>query len=173
MSDLPKGPISWDDAAKLAPEYREVLSVEEFGHELHVNEHGTLRWVANPEKEQEIMDEFGASDLNQLFARGADKNDPRIRDLYKCMGYSLFGFWEVFYWEVNNPRAYKYLGRYAGVKKPIKRMTFQVCVDMDEDMDEEEFDELFDQYLESVADIEIDGKTVRNVRIYSDDRYSE
>jgi hypothetical protein len=168
MSDLPKGPISWEDAAKLSDEYAEVLATEEFGHELYIDDHGVLRWVKNYEKEQEIMDEFGASDLNQLFARGADKNDPRIRELYKHIGYSLSGFWEIFYWEVNNPQAYKYFGRNADTLTPIKRMKFQVWVDMDEDMDEDEFDELFDELLEPLEDVEIGGCSVRKVNIYAD-----
>ena len=169
MSDIPKGPISWDAAAKISPEYAEVLATEELGHELYVDDHGTIRWVANPEKEQEIMDEFSASDLNQLYINGARKNDPRIRELYKHIGYSLFGFWEVFYWEVNNPHAYKYLGRRARTEKPIKRMKYQVWIDMDEGMNEDDFDELFEEYLETVNDIQIGGSRVRNLKIYIDD----
>ena len=48
------------------------------------------------------MQEFGAKDLNDLFIKGANKNDPRIRELYRWIGYSIFGYWEVFYWDWNN-----------------------------------------------------------------------
>jgi len=117
VSELKEGPMSWEDAAAISEEYAEVLEREELGHELYVNEHGTIRWVADPEKEQEIMDEFGARDLNDLFMKGADKNDPRVRELYKHIGYSLFGFWEVFYWEVNNDCAHQYQGRKTDTKR--------------------------------------------------------
>ena len=73
-------------------------------------EHKTYRWKAYPEREKEIMDHFGATNLNDLFAKGADKNDPLIRELYRCMGYSLSGYWEIFYWEVNNEKADEWVG---------------------------------------------------------------
>jgi len=108
--DFPQGPISWEDAAKIADTYELVLSREEKdSHEIVLDKHSTLRWVANPDRENEIMDSFGAKDLNDLFTKGVDKNDPIIRELYKCIGYSLYGFWEVFYWEVNNERANEYV----------------------------------------------------------------
>lgn len=131
---LEAGPISWEAAAAISPEYAEVLETEELGHELRVDEYGTIRWVANPVKEQRMMDMFDAKDLNDLFMKGADKNDPRIRELYKHMGYSLFGFWEIFYWEVNNEIAYQYMGRKEGNKRRIR---FSVVVEMDKDVDEE------------------------------------
>lgn len=109
--DFPVGPISWVDAATIADIYELVLTREEqTGHEIHINEHGTLRWDANPDREKEIMDGFGAKDLNDLFMyKGFDKNDPIIRELYKCIGYSIYGFWEIFYWEVNNEYANEYV----------------------------------------------------------------
>lgn len=150
MSELKPGPISWEEAAVLEDIYAEVLETEELGHELYVSDHGTIRWVANPEKEQEIMDEFGARDLNVLFMKGANKNDPRIRELYKHIGYSLFGFWEIFYWEVNNELAYKYLGRKKGNKKRVK---FSVVVEVDNDTDEEDFKHCFTNYLDDGANM--------------------
>jgi len=104
------GPISWEDAGKIAADYELVLSREEKdGHELYIDEHDTLRWVEHPIRAQEIMDSFRAKDMNELFMNGADKNDPIVRELYKCIGYSLCGFWEIFYWEVNNERANEYV----------------------------------------------------------------
>lgn len=103
--------VSWEEAASMGEEYQEVLE-REFFHPLHIDEHGTLRWFPDPDREQEIMKQFGASDLNDLFGRcRADKNTDIIHELYKCMGYSLFGFWEVFYWEANNENANEYKGR--------------------------------------------------------------
>lgn len=102
------GPISWKAAAAISEDYEEVLERETI-HDLVVDEHGTIRWAECPAREKEIMNIFGATDLNDLFGRcRADKNDPLIRELYKCMGYSLYGYWEVFFWEMNNPRADEY-----------------------------------------------------------------
>lgn len=43
--------------------------------------------------------------LNHL---GYGKNSEVYRQLYRDMGYSLYGYWEIFYWEVNNPDANEY-----------------------------------------------------------------
>lgn len=101
--------ITWTEVANICEEYKEVLTCEEFGHKIIVDKNGTIRWEDYPSRAQEIMDQFGAKNLNDLFGRcGADKNDPIIRELYKCIGYSINGFWEIFYWEVNNDRADEY-----------------------------------------------------------------
>jgi len=142
MSDLKPGHISWMSAASISSEYKQVLKREHYGHELYVDKHNTIRWVKNPEKEKEIMEEFGASDLNDLFGRcRADKNDPRIRELYKHKGYSLFGFWEIFYWRVNNPCACEYKGRLAGEAETKKKVRYVVTVEVDEDADLELLEE--------------------------------
>jgi len=109
----PKGWISWEDAAKeMGEEYVDILEREFHDGELYVTPDGYVRWVEDPERAKEIMDSFGAKDLNDLFGRcRADKNDPIIRELYKCIGYSLYGFWEIFYWDVNNEDADEYRGR--------------------------------------------------------------
>jgi hypothetical protein len=39
---------------------------------------------------------------------GYDKNSEVYRKLYRDIGYSLEGYWEIFYWEVNNPIASEY-----------------------------------------------------------------
>ena len=86
--------------------YAEVLEQEIYhGHRIIRDNHGTMRWEQFPDREKEIMSIFGASDLNDLFSRGATKNNPLIRELYRCIGYSLSGYWEIFYWEWNNNSA--------------------------------------------------------------------
>ena len=121
MSEFTPGPITWEECAALSSDYEDVLTTEETGHNLYVDKHDTIRWEANPAKEQEIMNKFGAHDLNDLFGCcRADKNDPLVRELYKNMGVSLYMFWEVFYWEVNNERADEYCSRQM-VKKMIER----------------------------------------------------
>jgi len=96
--------VSRIEIALINDEYKDVMYGERFhNHNIITGEDGRLRWEADPEKEQAIMDEFGAEDLNDLFGRcRADKNDPKVRELYRWIGYSIFGYWEVFYWEVNN-----------------------------------------------------------------------
>lgn len=114
MNKLKAGPINWEEASKICDDYKDVLDTEYLGHQLYVDEHGTIRWEADPELEKIIMDEYNAKDLNDLFMKGAKKNDPIIRELYKHIGYSLYGFWEIFYWEVNNELAHEYKGRKSG-----------------------------------------------------------
>jgi len=146
VSKLKEGPISWSQAASIDSEYKLVLKREELGNELYVDKNGTIRWVANPEKEKEIMDEFGACDLNDLFGRcHADKNDPKIRELYKCIGYSLYGFWEVFYWRVNNSRASEYKGRLCNKPEVMKQVRYIVTIVVDEDADLELLEEALEE----------------------------
>lgn len=88
--------------------YAEIMRGEIHHNHIVVEtaESGTWRWKAYPERRIEIMQQFGAKDMNDLFARcGADKNDPLVRELYRCMGYSLSGYHEIFYWKVNHHKA--------------------------------------------------------------------
>jgi hypothetical protein len=86
--------------------YAEIIAGERaHDHRIIVDDHGTYRWEANHEMEEILMDHFGAKDLNQLFFNGAKKNDPLVRYLYRCMGYSLSGYHEIFYWDWNNEEA--------------------------------------------------------------------
>ena len=101
--------VSRKEVAAMDDIYKEMLAMEKHDHKIIMDDHGTLRWEADP-----VIDmvspggEYACLDLNQLFRNGARKNDPRIRELYRRMGYSLFGYWEVFYWEANNPQADEY-----------------------------------------------------------------
>ena len=81
-------------------------------HEIIEDEHGTLRWKEDP-KVREILDKrVNLNDLWYLFhTMEMDKNSEHVRKLYRDMGYSLSGYWEIFYWEVNNPIAKKYRGK--------------------------------------------------------------
>lgn len=51
-------------------------------------------------------------DLNKKWEewskRGLTKNSEEVRKYYRDIGYSLYGYWEIFYWEVNNPLASEY-----------------------------------------------------------------
>lgn len=113
-------PVTWSEAAALSEDYALILHTEMdlHSHELVKDSHGTLRWKADP-----LIDEMFSRrwfNLNDIMLsqykpiNGANpkippnpivKNDPLARELYRRMGISLFGYWEVFYWDVNNPNA--------------------------------------------------------------------
>lgn len=97
--------ISWVDASKVAENYEEVLRCEPMGHKLYTDEFGTIRWEPDADRVAEIFEEFGVDDLNGFARTGVHKNTDIYRELYKCIGYSLDGFWEIFYWEINNEDA--------------------------------------------------------------------
>lgn len=89
--------------------YREILDVEtHHGHVIIKDEHGTLRWKENPDV-RKLLKNISLNDLCPLLCcLGYDKNSEVYRQLYRDMGYSLFGYWEIFYWEANNPEASNY-----------------------------------------------------------------
>jgi hypothetical protein len=51
-------------------------------------------------------------DLNKKWEewtkKGLTKNSEVVRKYYRDIGYSLYGYWEIFYWDVNNPIASEY-----------------------------------------------------------------
>lgn len=89
--------------------YREILNKEAHHDHVIIKDGNTLRWKTNP---QVIVLLKGVS-LNYLCplltALGYNKNSEIYRKLYRDMGYSLYGYWEIFYWEVNNPDAKSYI----------------------------------------------------------------
>ncbi len=50
---------------------------------------------------------FDYGDLNRVmdnfYNNGLNKNSEEVRAFYRSIGYSLFGYWELVYWDVNNP----------------------------------------------------------------------
>lgn len=86
------------------------INEQHHDHKIIRDENGTLRWKENPSVRKAI--DTKRVDLNELLVLfhhlGYDKNSEVYRKLYRDMGYSLYGYWEIFYWEVNNPKAGKY-----------------------------------------------------------------
>ena len=77
-------------------------------HEVIEDEQGTLRWKSDPTV-REVLDRVNLNDIWMLFYKmGLTKNSEEVRKLYRDMGYSLSGYWEIFYWEMNNEDARKY-----------------------------------------------------------------
>lgn len=89
--------------------YQEIFEKESHhNHEIIKDEHGTLRWKRN-DRVDKLVDEVGLNGIMMLFYNlGLTKNSELIRKMYREMGYSLYGYWEIFYWEVNNSESDEY-----------------------------------------------------------------
>lgn len=77
-------------------------------HGIIQDKHGTLRW-----QKDDFIDKLTEDcNLNNIitgfYENGNNKNTESYRELYRRMGYSLEGYWEVFYWEANNELADQY-----------------------------------------------------------------
>lgn len=90
--------------------YREILDVEtHHDHVIIEDDHGTLRWEETP-RVRKFIDTYSLNDIiRTLYMLGYDKNSEVYRKLYRDMGYSLYGYWEIFYWEANNDEASEYV----------------------------------------------------------------
>lgn len=91
------------------PEYREILDTEtHHDHIIIKDSDGVLRWKENAQVPH-LLEKINLNHLIPLLKTlGYDQNSEIYRKLYRDMGYSLSGYWEIFYWEVNNPLAKKY-----------------------------------------------------------------
>ena len=88
---------------ELPKDYSEMMESESHHeHRIIEDEYGTLRW----EEDDFIIrfiDECSLNDIVMGFhSKGNGKNCEEYRELYRKMGYSLNGYWEMFYWEMNN-----------------------------------------------------------------------
>ncbi len=101
--------VSREEASSIAETYKEILDKEwHHDHEIIRDGHGTLRWRKDP-KVDEIINRGDLNDLWYLFyTMGLTKNSEEVRKLYRDMGYSLSGYWEIFFWEMNNEDAHLY-----------------------------------------------------------------
>lgn len=89
---------------------REILDVEtHHTHEIIKDKDGYLRWKENPTVNH-ILKNISLNELCPLLKTlGYGKNSEVYRKLYRDMGYSLYGYWEIFYWSVNNEDASDYI----------------------------------------------------------------
>jgi len=90
--------------------YREILDVEtHHNHQIIIDKNGTLRWKENLNVEH-FLKNISLNDLCPLLSNlGYGKNSEVYRKLYRDMGYSLSGYWEIFFWEGNNEDASEYV----------------------------------------------------------------
>ena len=73
-----------------------------------VDDNGVVRWKEDPAV-QDVLDRVNLNDIWMLFFKmGLTKNSEEVRKLCRDMGYSLSGYWEIFYWDMNNEDAHKY-----------------------------------------------------------------
>lgn len=95
--------------SNLPQDYVEMMKTESHhDHKIILDGHGTIRW-----KEDSFVRRFtDGCNLNNIIAgfhdNGNGKNSEIYRELYRKMGYSLSGYWEVFYWDMNNEDASDY-----------------------------------------------------------------
>jgi hypothetical protein len=92
------------------PEHIEILNTEtHHNHDLVLDKTGIVRW----KPDQGVCDKLNGINFNiiieEFLYRGLDKNCEEYRKMYRDIGYSLDGYWEIFYWEVNNPIAGQYI----------------------------------------------------------------
>ena len=83
--------------------YAEMMQLESHhNHKIIEDDHGIYRWLPNTDIEP-FMENISLNDLCPLLnLLGYDKNSEVYRKLYRDMGYSLSGYWEVFHWDWNN-----------------------------------------------------------------------
>lgn len=92
-------------------EYLEIFKKEyHHDHKIIKDKDDVLRWEADPLIEKLVtLDLISLNDLiPKMWAKGMDKNSEEYRELYRKIGYSLSGYWEVFYWDANNDDADSY-----------------------------------------------------------------
>lgn len=87
----------------------ELIFLNEAHHDHKIiDDRGILRWERNDDVNY-LVDSNDLNAIIKLFLLlGYDKNSEIYRKLYRDMGVSLWMYWEVFYWEVNNDKAQEY-----------------------------------------------------------------
>lgn len=101
--------------------YREILDCEiHHDHTIIETSMGTLRWEENPSVRR-LVDKCGLNELVELFYHlGYNKNSEIFRKMYRDMGYSLYGYWEIFYWEMNNEQSQDYIEERKSLNRDLK-----------------------------------------------------
>jgi len=89
--------------------YQEIFAKESHHtHEIQFNEDGIFHWKPN-QNVLRLKNSIGIDILvDFLESLGHDKNSEICRKFFRDMGYSLLAYWEIFYWETNNPIASEY-----------------------------------------------------------------
>ena len=89
-------------------DYKEMLQKEAHHQHEIIEINGVIRWKENADVRR-ILQRVSLNDLCPLLdVLGYGKNSEVYRKLYRDMGYSLSGYWEVFYWDMNNEECDEY-----------------------------------------------------------------
>lgn len=101
--------ITREEAAGKSEVYMIIFDTEcHHDHEI-VMDGDVLRWKANPTVRHLIDERIDLNYLINLFHQmGYGKNSEVYRKLYRDMGYSLSGYYDVFYWDANNAEYEQY-----------------------------------------------------------------
>jgi hypothetical protein len=88
--------------------FAEIMQKESHHNHEIVDEHGP-RWKGDTRVSKLVDDMGGMNNVVALmYSIGLNKNSEEWRKLYRDIGYSLYGYWEIFYWEMNNEDAADY-----------------------------------------------------------------
>jgi len=91
-----------EEVSAMTDGYDEIFKKESHhDHKIIEDDNGTLRWESN-DSIKYLFDKR-LIDLNEIAVHFSDKNSEVYRKLNRDLGYSLSGYWELFYWEINNP----------------------------------------------------------------------
>ena len=72
-------------------------------HEIIQDEEGILYWKPDENLCAEIEGKNINDNIFYFHSNGLDKNSEEYRKFYRDMGYSLLGYWNIFYCKTNNP----------------------------------------------------------------------
>lgn len=103
--------VNRSDVAKLNEYFELILETEcHHDHIIIEDDQGTLRWKEKNRMNDLIENCGGLNNVLYLFYNlGHGKNTEIYRQLYRDMGYSINGYWEIFYWEFNNEKFEEYI----------------------------------------------------------------
>ena len=77
-------------------------------HEIIQDKKGKLYWKHDENLCAEIEGKNINVNIFNFLSKGLDKNSEEYRKFYRDIGYSLFGYWEIFYCKANNPISNNY-----------------------------------------------------------------
>lgn len=96
------------ERSELPSDYKEMMTTESHHDHKIVMVNNVIRWKEDKDVAFFLKD-ISLNDLIPLLGvLGYGKNSEVYRKLYRSMGYSLSGYWEIFYWEINNDDADNY-----------------------------------------------------------------
>ena len=72
-------------------------------HEIIQDNEGGLFWKPDEKLSAEIEGKNINDNIFYFQSNGLDKNSEEYRKFYRDIGYSLLGYWNIFYCKANNP----------------------------------------------------------------------